>query len=301
LTGEPVLPLEDQISKAVKKHFPEFQQKYYDHRSKLANLKLPGQNRARSVQEGLANILLSDASQAYSILGSEICEFYDHLIWSSELQKAFDNQIDILVQEILEISEGIQELPQAGILNDLRINMNGIISELANYLKSESFFEKKPELSSRLAELNLGVEKTAIEFCKQEEANFRNSVKELQTDSKYSIVSLAIQETLSSHFNEIKFEVSHDLKGIREILKLKAEIATKIQLAYFTLDKEVEQKIKEQEIEPTPDSPQNSYHLIPTSEWPREIKTEEELDEFIELLKEYKTILQRNTSIKFIF
>ncbi len=301
LTGEPVLPLEDQISNAVKKYFPDFQRKYYDHGIKLAGLGLPGQNRARVVQEGLANILLSDASQAYSILGTEICEFYENLIWSSDLQKAFDNHIDKLVQEVVEMSKGIQALPQVEKINELRINANGIILELADYLKMDSFFEKKAELSSRLAELKQEVEKTAIDFIKLEEANFHNSLNELQSDSKYSIVSLDIQETLSSHFNGIKFEASHDLKGIREILNLKAEIATKFQLAYFTLDKEVELKIKEQEEESTPDSPQSSYHLVQTTQWPREIKTEKELDEFIEILKEYKTILQQNTSIKFIF
>lgn len=65
LTGEDVLPLEDRIADAVKKHFPAFQQKFSTLAADLSHLSLPGAERAENLASDLADVVRGDGSAPY--------------------------------------------------------------------------------------------------------------------------------------------------------------------------------------------------------------------------------------------
>ncbi|MCX7144304.1 MAG: BREX system P-loop protein BrxC, partial [Proteobacteria bacterium] len=64
LTGDEVLPLEEEVSKCVIKHFPEFQKRYAPLAYRLDSYSLPGVPRAESIQDSLSELLRGDASDA---------------------------------------------------------------------------------------------------------------------------------------------------------------------------------------------------------------------------------------------
>ena len=70
LTGENIIPLELDISKAAAKSFPQFQQQYGSLEEKLKNLGLPGIETVRNLNHDLTEILETDASDVPQRLGS---------------------------------------------------------------------------------------------------------------------------------------------------------------------------------------------------------------------------------------
>jgi hypothetical protein len=84
LSGEPVVPLEEDIGKAAQKLLPALQHKLGPLAEKLEALGLPGVETVRSANQQIADILLSDASDAPQRFGAEQSPLYDGLKWALE-------------------------------------------------------------------------------------------------------------------------------------------------------------------------------------------------------------------------
>ena len=94
LIGDSVIPLEDAISKAATKHLPQFQHRLSPLSEKLDNLGLPGGDTVRTVTKEIADILLSDASDAPHRLGSEESALYDDLKWAIEVERSLADGLE---------------------------------------------------------------------------------------------------------------------------------------------------------------------------------------------------------------
>lgn len=115
LTGDKPLPLEDDISKAVIKCFPQLQRNYAALATQLRNLDVPGVYCAEGIQDGITEILRGDASDATSWLGGETCPLADDLEWARRVKKALDNGIDSVVEDLRTWMADITAMPDVGI------------------------------------------------------------------------------------------------------------------------------------------------------------------------------------------
>src|SRR5207302_3357509 len=79
LAGDSVIPLEDEISKATARHFPQLQHRFGPLAEKLEALDLPGSDSVRTLSREIADVLLSDASDAPQRLGGQESLLYDGL------------------------------------------------------------------------------------------------------------------------------------------------------------------------------------------------------------------------------
>jgi hypothetical protein len=77
LAGEQVLPLEAEISKAAQRFLPRLQQRLAPLEEKLASLSLPGADVVQSANRQIADLLLSDGSDAPQRFGAEESPLYD--------------------------------------------------------------------------------------------------------------------------------------------------------------------------------------------------------------------------------
>ena len=87
------------------RHFPDFQHDYAPMSVQLENLGLQGSDRAKGIQENLAEILKGDASDATNRLGGEECPLFDDLCWAREVKKAFDNGIGDIIKTALDAKQ----------------------------------------------------------------------------------------------------------------------------------------------------------------------------------------------------
>src|SRR5207342_3495979 len=91
LIGENVLPLEDELSVAAKKHFPTFQQSYGALGMELRSLGLKGGDRAEDLLRDLAEVVRGDGSDAIKRLGGTESPLADSLKWARKVTVAFAN------------------------------------------------------------------------------------------------------------------------------------------------------------------------------------------------------------------
>ncbi len=114
LSGETVVPLEDDISKATTKLFPQLQHQYGPLAEKLKALMLPGADTLESLSEDIKDILFTDASEAPQRLGSEDSKLYTNLKWAAELKRALDQGLEQTLHELQQHRREVESLPDSG-------------------------------------------------------------------------------------------------------------------------------------------------------------------------------------------
>ena len=120
LVGDMVIPLEQEISKVAAKHFPRFQHEYGSLAEKLSGLGLVGSDRVRTLNQDIADVLFTDASDAPQRLGAETSAIYDNLKWALEVKRALDNGLDVTLRELQAHRRDIEALPDTGVPGELR-------------------------------------------------------------------------------------------------------------------------------------------------------------------------------------
>ena len=114
LIGERVIPLEQEISKAAAKHFPRLQHDYGSLGEKLSGLGLAGGDRVSVMNQELADVLFTDASDAPQRLGAETSALFDNLKWVLEVKRTLDNGLDGVLSELQSHRREIEALPDTG-------------------------------------------------------------------------------------------------------------------------------------------------------------------------------------------
>jgi hypothetical protein len=157
LTGEHVLPLEAEISKSAQRFLPRLQQRLASLEEKLASLSLPGADVVQSASQQVADLLLSDGSDAPQRLGAEESPLYDELKWGLAVKLAFDQGLGETVRELRELSRAICELPATGAPGELRGQVRDDLDAVSDCLTQDNFFSHKADLNTKLTELRVSV------------------------------------------------------------------------------------------------------------------------------------------------
>jgi len=180
LFGEQVLPLEEQISSAVRKHVPELRETISALPDRLHLLGLAGADRARQLKEDLDTLMKADAGGAASILGGDRCSLPDEINWVKSVSEALESEDDIRrAQSVLESIAGLEAM----IRDEKKEILSGEDKEaIQEILGSETFYEKLPELRAvvRVAEdrAKAGYEEEMTRY----KEDLSNARKELESD-----------------------------------------------------------------------------------------------------------------------
>lgn len=164
LTGETISLLPDQIAAAAKKHFPAFQQEYSALAAELANLNLPGAERASDLSQDLTEVVKGDGSDAVKRLGGEISPLFDSLQWAREVKKAFNNGLKDTVAILQEFRAEIAQVPDSGVPGKLKTQAADRLAQVADALAKESFFKEMPALQAARSDLEKCVAAAVTDF-----------------------------------------------------------------------------------------------------------------------------------------
>jgi len=145
LFNEDVLPLEDQISRSVRAHFPTFMEEAGSLPDRLRLLGLPGENRAREVLQAAADLLKEDAGGAASLLGSVQCKIPEDVQWARAVTKMLKDGGEAEVQSARSLLAKIRETCE--LFPDIRtLGDHPSVTALEEVLGRDSFHDKLPEL-----------------------------------------------------------------------------------------------------------------------------------------------------------
>ena len=155
LIGENVLPLEDELAAASKKHFPSFQQTYGALGMELRNLGLNGADRADDLLRDLAEVVRGDGSDAIKRLGGMESPLSDSLKWARKVTTAFANGMRETVTTLRSVCGALSHLPDTGVPGRLKTAASVCILDVEDILAKEEFFAEASTLTNVQRQLEL--------------------------------------------------------------------------------------------------------------------------------------------------
>lgn len=146
LFGDEVLPLEDHISRSVRRNVPDLLETLGTLPDRLRLLGLPGEQRVRRLLADAADLLKGDASGAGAVLGGVECSLPDEITWTTAVFEALESGAEADVRKaraFLDFTAGLELLFPGSITDILGAEDRENVEEV---LSSDRFHERLPEL-----------------------------------------------------------------------------------------------------------------------------------------------------------
>lgn len=218
LLGESVIPLEQEISKAALKQFPKYQRDFSPLGAKLAALGVAGAERLRSLTDELAEVLLSDASDAPERLGGEDSALYENLRWAREVAKALDNGLESTIRQMQEHQREIKQLPNTGVPATLQQELAEDLSHLEQRLNQYDFYSHGPDFNTLLTKMQSCVRDAVREMATQQQQRVKQGADDLARSLDWEQLTAEEQSNIRAELDKLLQDCPETLVGLREQL-----------------------------------------------------------------------------------
>lgn len=229
LSGDMVMPLEDDISKATTKLFPQLQHQYGPLAEKLKGLKLPGSDRLETLSQDIKDILFNDASDAPQRLGGEDSELYANLKWAADLKRALEQGLEQTLGELQQHRRELESLPASGTPGQLKNELQDEIAGLNERLNHADFFKYSTEFAGSLTTLKSRVRDTAIVLQKEQQQRITDAEQDLHRLSEWPELTQQEQYNLLGDLERLAVTASEDLAGLRLLVNQVYAIQSQVQ------------------------------------------------------------------------
>ena len=227
LLGDAIIPLEDEISKAAVKHFPQFQYRFGPLAEKLNALGLPGADAVRALNQTLADVLLTDASDAPLRLGGEESPLYQGLKWATAVNVALKNGLETTARDLRQHTREIAVLPDSGVPGQLRTDLADDLTQIEERLGQENFYQYGADLATRLTAIKARVRTTAAAMLASQRTLISEGQAELQQLTEWNELTQEEQAQELARLDELAIEAALDLAGLRRLLSQAYVIQTR--------------------------------------------------------------------------
>uniref|UniRef100_UPI00404841D9 BREX system P-loop protein BrxC n=1 Tax=Algoriphagus sp. TaxID=1872435 RepID=UPI00404841D9 len=228
LTGVQVPPLQDKIAEVVRRHFPEFQTKYSSIKTKLEYLNLPGQDLAQEVQDGIAEVLKGEGSDAAFRLGKPESDLYENLKWIGSVNRGFEQGMESAFREANYLKENIDSLPDSGLPKELKENTRKDFQTIEDIISDNSFFNRISDLKDAISNIKTLCSDYCQKLLTSENEKIEAEVKQIKSGKDWNSLSLEQQESLSTEIDGLVIENKQGLEGIKDILNSNYVVTNKI-------------------------------------------------------------------------
>jgi hypothetical protein len=218
LTGENVLPLEDEIANAAKKYFPGFQHEFSALGVELSNLHLTGATRADDLSSDLTDIVRGDGSDAVGRLGGPDSPIFDSLKWARKVKQAFANGLKQVIASLQELDNEIRQLPDSGVPGQLKTNAVDRLAQVKDILAKENFYDEFPTLQTALHELNTLVASVVGDIAKQQSNVCEREVAKWQALPDWTDLLPEDRTWFTSEVEKLKVDAPQTLAGLRQLI-----------------------------------------------------------------------------------
>ena len=244
LVGDMVIPLEQEISKAAAKHFPRFQFDYGSLGEKLIGLGLAGSDRIQAMNQELADVLFTDASDAPQRLGAETSALHDNLTWALEVKRSLENGLDATLRDLLSHRQNIESLPDTGIPGELRKELIEEIAALSDRLKKDDFYKHAIDFNSLLTHLKSRVRDSVGALTEQQKLRIKEGVEDFQRLPEWSELTQEERSNAVSRLEGLAITVSQDVVGLKKLLACDYDISTTIDDIKRSINKQRQERIR---------------------------------------------------------
>ena len=302
LLGELVIPLDQEISKAAAKHFRRFQYDYGSLAEKLGGLGLAGTERAATLNQDLADLLFTDASDATLRLGAETSALYDNLKWALEVKRALDNGLDATLRDLQTHHRDLASLPDTGVPGDLRRDLAEELVTLAERLAKEDFYRHAADFNSLLTHLKGRVRDAVITLSEQQKLRLKEGAEDLQRIAEQEELTQEERGNALSRLDELVLEATQDLAGLKKLLARDYDINSTLEELKRSIQRQGQERLRQRLAEERAHSgdlgPSKLVKSIPV---PVTMTTAAEIEALIRQLYEIKAEMSLYTEIEVTF
>jgi hypothetical protein len=220
LSGEDILPLENEIATAAKKHFPHYQSAFGPLAVELRGLGLPEDcaTRAEELVNDLTEVVSGDGSDAVSRLGSLASPLHDNLLWARNLKKALSNGLRQQLSHAQRLQRDIGGLPDSGLPGELRTAAQESLDAIQDILKRDSFFTEGAALAGQNSALDALIAATVSKLSQQQTDIRLETVVRWGDSADWQDIDVEDREELNRQVESMAKGVGTDIEGLRELL-----------------------------------------------------------------------------------
>lgn len=220
LTGETVAPLQNKIAEVVRRHFPEFQTKYSSILTRLEYLKLPGQDKAQEVQDGIAEVLKGEGSDAAFRLGKPESDLFENLIWIGNVYRGFEQGMESAFNEANRLKEKIDELPDSGIPKELKKAAETEFKIVQDITNDHEFVDRTSDLKDAISNIKTLCSDYCQKLLTSENGKIEAEINLLEESKDWARLTSDQKSEITDRKKNLLIEDKQGLDGIKEILNL---------------------------------------------------------------------------------
>jgi hypothetical protein len=286
LSGDQVVPLEENISKAAQKLLPDLQHRYASLAEKLTTLGLPGADKMESLNRQVADLLLTDCSDAPQVFGAESSTLFDGLKWAQKVKLAFDQKLDRTVRRVRDLQRDLASLPKTGAPGELVKSVEDDLEALRDRLAQQSFFDHAADIATTCTSVENRVADTVRTMASAQASLINDAATDIARIPEWSEFTAEEQHKALAELQELSVKVSEDIVGLKALLASQYDISTTIQ----DLKRRIVEEGRERRRPPEP-KPGGMEENRPRRalKVPARIVTTEELDQLIRRLQELRS------------
>ncbi len=302
LVGDMVIPLEQEISKAATKHFPRFQHDYGSLAEKLSGLGLAGSDRIRTLNQDIADLLFTDASDAPQRLGAETSAVYENLKWALEVKRALDNGLDATLRDLQTHRRDIEALPDTGVPGELHRELVEDLSALSERLGKEDFFKHTADLNSQLTHLQGRVRDAAITLSDQQKFRLREGVEDLQRIPEWHELTQEERGNAVNRLDALTLDAPQDLSGLKKLLTRDYDINSTLEELKRFIQRQGQERLRQRiEEERTKIDDKGPPKLSRTISVPVKMTSTADIDALLRQLHEIRAQLDHYPDFEVLF
>ncbi len=221
LTGENILPLEDEIAAAAKKYFPTYQAIFGPLAVELRSLGLDaaGQaDRTENLASDLTEVVSGDGSDAVNRMGGVASPLYESLVWARNLKKALDNGLRPILAHLKRLRQEIGNLPDSGIPAKLKEAAQETLDAVTDILGRESFFDESASLGTNANDLDRLVAATTTELARQQQELATDELGRWQSSADWMDLVDEDRSWFSAEVATLTTDAGGNLDGLKKLL-----------------------------------------------------------------------------------
>ncbi|WP_419206703.1 BREX system P-loop protein BrxC [Photobacterium leiognathi] len=299
LTGMDVFPMEDDISKAAVKYFNKAQHDFGSLAEKLRSMGVPGSDRADSLSQDLADMLLSDCSEAPQRLGAEESQVFKSLQWATAVQLSFKQGLDVTLRALKSLIEAIDGLPSSGIPGQLKTDVAEEVSVFADQIKKSDFYEHSADFNSTFTRLKSSVSSAVGSLQVEQEKRVEQAQAEVANHIDWHELTQDEKDLELKRFDNLVTQASQDINGLKQLLSQEYNISQKLKEVNASVSQKAQvkraQRVAEEKAKYQNEGKVKVERKVTI---PKRVTQKAELDQLIQILLQLKGDLELNSEIE---